>query len=94
MSILVNRNTRVICQGFTGKQGTFHSQAALAYWDAWANVQVPFGPRDSARVPDHWRTFGQRHSPLTGSPRLAINASNAILNYLYTLLVPSDANAL
>jgi succinyl-CoA synthetase alpha subunit len=31
MSILVNRNTRVICQGFTGKQGTFHSEAALAY---------------------------------------------------------------
>src|SRR2546429_9519856 len=31
MSILVNRNTRVICQGFTGKQGTFHSEAAIAY---------------------------------------------------------------
>ena len=31
MSILINRNTRVICQGFTGKQGTFHSEAALAY---------------------------------------------------------------
>jgi succinyl-CoA synthetase alpha subunit len=31
MSILVNRNTRVICQGFTGKQGTFHSEQALAY---------------------------------------------------------------
>src|ERR1700756_1992175 len=31
MSILVNRHTRVICQGFTGKQGTFHSEQALAY---------------------------------------------------------------
>src|SRR5437660_10941782 len=31
MSILVNRNTRVICQGFTGRQGTFHSEAAIAY---------------------------------------------------------------
>ena len=31
MSILVNQNTRVICQGFTGKQGTFHSEQALAY---------------------------------------------------------------
>ncbi|MGA7801447.1 MAG: succinate--CoA ligase subunit alpha [Gammaproteobacteria bacterium] len=31
MSILVDKSTRVICQGFTGKQGTFHSQQALAY---------------------------------------------------------------
>jgi len=31
MSILVDENTKVICQGFTGKQGTFHSQAALDY---------------------------------------------------------------
>ncbi len=29
MSILINKNTRVICQGFTGKQGTFHSQGCL-----------------------------------------------------------------
>ncbi len=31
MSILVNKHTRVICQGFTGKQGTFHSEQCLAY---------------------------------------------------------------
>ena len=31
MSILVNKNSRVICQGFTGKQGTFHSEQAIAY---------------------------------------------------------------
>ena len=31
MSVLVNKNTRVICQGFTGKHGTFHSEQALKY---------------------------------------------------------------
>jgi len=31
LSILVNKNTRVICQGFTGRQGTFHSEQAIQY---------------------------------------------------------------
>jgi CRISPR-associated protein Cas1 len=60
------------------------AKAAEAYWDAWAHVPVEFARRD--RVPEHWRTFGMRRSPLTLAPRNAANPCNAILNYVYTLL--------
>jgi hypothetical protein len=42
--------------------------------------------RDAERVPAHARTVGVRSSPLTGSPRLAGNPANALLNYLYAIL--------
>jgi len=62
------------------------SRAAHAYWSAWRNVPVIFPKNDLQRVPDHWRTFGSRVSPLTGSPRLAVNPVNSMLNVLYSLL--------
>src|SRR5262249_52000493 len=49
------------------------SQAASAYWSAWRKLPVQFPKVDLPRVPEHWRTFGPRISPLTGSPRLAVN---------------------
>ncbi|MBK6781766.1 MAG: CRISPR-associated endonuclease Cas1 [Gemmatimonadetes bacterium] len=62
------------------------AQAAAAYWGAWGRVRVNFRVSDQDRVPEHWLTFGQRVSTLTGSPRLAVNPANAMLNYLYAIL--------
>jgi CRISPR-associated endonuclease Cas1 len=62
------------------------AHAALAYWRAWHELPVSFPLADLRRIPDHWRTFGSRLSPLTRSPRLAVNPPNAILNYLYAIL--------
>jgi CRISPR-associated endonuclease Cas1 len=64
----------------------WEAQAALAYWSAWRGMPVVFSRMDAAKVPDHWKTFGSRVSPLTNSPRLAVNPPNAILNYLYAIL--------
>jgi CRISPR-associated endonuclease Cas1 len=62
------------------------SQGAAAYWSTWHDLPINFPRNDLRRVPAHWRVFGTRKSPLTSSPRLAVNPPNAILNYLYALL--------
>jgi CRISPR-associated endonuclease Cas1 len=64
----------------------WESRAAHEYWSEWRNVPVTFPKRDVSRVPQHWQRFGARVSPLTGSPRLAVNPPNAMLNYLYAIL--------
>lgn len=62
------------------------AHAAIAYWSCWHALPVTFPSKDLPRVPEHWRTFGARRSPLTGSPRLSMNPPNAMLNYLYAVL--------
>ena len=62
------------------------AQGASLYWKMWRALPINFPKNDLHRIPDHWRSFGARISPLTGSPRLAANPANAILNYLYALL--------
>src|SRR5579864_3157708 len=57
------------------------SHAAAKYWDAWREIPVLFPRKDAALVPDHWKVFGTRCSPLTGGPRLAVTPASALLNY-------------
>ena len=72
MSILVNRNTLVICQGFTGKQGTFHSEAALAYGTKLVGGVTP-------------GRGGQRHLglPVFDTVREAVRATGATASMIY-----------
>src|SRR3989454_2869326 len=69
-----------------GEIRMLESQAAAAYWSAWRDLPITFPKNDLIRVPDHWRVFDTRKSPLSGAPRLAANPANAMLNYLYALL--------
>ena len=59
--------------------------AALAYWSVWSTSEVRWSRADASHIPDIWRSFGGRASPLTGNPRLAVNPANAMLNYFYAL---------
>lgn len=62
------------------------ANAANAYWSAWSNLPIRYPLADLRRIPDHWQIFGARVSPLTGSPRLAVNPPNCALNFLYAIL--------
>jgi CRISPR-associated endonuclease Cas1 len=71
--------------GSTASAVGIEAKAASAYWDAWRDVRMRFARADENQVPKHWLTFGDRHSPLSTSPRKASTPAGAILNYLYAL---------
>ena len=50
------------------------------------DVNLKYVLQDEKDVPDHWKRFIQRRSPLTNSQRNAANPANAMLNYLYAIL--------
>jgi len=62
------------------------AQAAKLYWHSWADIPTLWPRNDERRVPEHWKRFSSRISPLTHSPRLASSPPNALLNFLYALL--------
>ena len=72
----------------------WEARGALAYWGTMREVPVSFSKADSLKIPEHWKQFGSRVSPLTNSPRLAVNPANAILNYLYAILEAESRLAL
>jgi len=69
------------------------AHAAISYFGAWKNVPVRWPKADLRKIPDHWRTVGSRHSPLSGGPRLAVTPVHAILNYCFALLESESRTA-
>ncbi len=72
MSILINKDTKVICQGFTGKQGTLHSEQAIAYGTKMVGGVTP-------------GKGGQKHLklPVFDSVQQAVDATGADVSVIY-----------
>lgn len=72
MSVLVNKQTKVLCQGFTGKQGTYHSEQAIAYGTKMVGGVTP-------------GKGGQEHLglPVFNTMREAVEATKADASVIY-----------
>jgi CRISPR-associated endonuclease Cas1 len=95
ISSLIAGARRSVAQAKTNEEiRRWEARGALAYWSGMRELPVNFSKADSSKIPEHWKQFGSRISPLTSSPRLAVNPANAILNYLYAILESESRLAL
>ena len=76
MSVLVNKETRLICQGFTGSHGTFHSEQAIKYGTKLVGGVTP-------------KKGGQKHLglPVFNTVKEAINSEGANATMIYLSLI-------
>jgi CRISPR-associated endonuclease Cas1 len=62
------------------------ANAAACYFREWRDIPVTWPKTDLPKIPHHWRFAGNRQSPLSGGPRLAVTPVHAVLNYCFALL--------